>query len=187
MQTNPQSHLQPNKIDWHNPPCKQQPPSNSGAQQKWFSPLQQPYQPQTKLDHQLHRKQWPLMVIQVLGQTLQRQGYAQSQCYECCSKQTRQLAKPNPSFVTMKRRQDSARLAPHFDETVLFSHPFEDGVRWKHYAPHQMPQTVLAKIVTKSGSWSLISFCGIPCYATTTDKNNCAISLAVIASLQGIK
>ena len=143
---NPQSHLQPNKIDWHNLPCKQQPPSNSGAQQKWFSPLQQPYQPQTKLDHRLHSKQRPLMVIQVLGQTLQRQEYAQLQCYECCSKQTRQLAKPNPSFVMMRRRQDSAKLAPHFDETVLFSHPFEDGVRWKHYAPHQTPQTVLAKI-----------------------------------------
>ena len=150
MQTNPQSHLQPNEINWHNLPCKQQPPSNSGAQQKWFSPLQQPYQPQTKLDHQQHHKQQPLTVIQVLGQTLQRQGYAQSQCYECCSKQARQSAKPNPSFVMMKRRQDSARLAPHFNGTVLFSHPFEDGVWWKHYAPHQMPQTALAKIATKN-------------------------------------
>ena len=39
----------------------------------------------------------------------------------------------------------------------------------------------------KCRSQSLISFRGIPCYATTTDKNNCAISLAVIASLQGTK
>ena len=114
MQINPQSYLQPKEIDWHNLPCKQQPPSNSGAQQKWFSLLQQPYQPQTKLDYQLHHKQWPLMVIQVLSLILQRQGYAKLQCYECCSKQTRQLAKPNPCFVTMKRRQDSAGLAPHF-------------------------------------------------------------------------
>ena len=150
MQTNPQSHLQPDENDWHNPPCKQQPPSNSGAQQKWFSPLQQPYQPQAKLDHQLHREQRPLVVIQVLGRTLQRQEYGQSQCYEYCSKQTRQSAKPNPSFVTMRRRQDNAKLAPHFDETVLFSHPLEDGVRWKHYAPHQTPQIGLAKIVTKN-------------------------------------
>ena len=128
------------------------------------------------------------MVIQVLGRTLQRQEYAQSQCYEYCSKQTRQSAKPNPSFVTMRRRQDNAKLAPHFDETVLFSHPFEDGVRWKHYAPHQTPQIALAKIATKNvDHGQLISFHGIPCYATTTDKNNCAISLAVIASLQGIK
>ena len=64
--------------------------------------------------------------------------------------QTRQFAKPNPSFIMMRRKQDSSRLAPHFDETVLFSHPFEDGVQWKHYAPHQMPQTALAKIVTKN-------------------------------------
>ena len=64
--------------------------------------------------------------------------------------QTRQLAEPNPSFVTMRRRKDSARLIPHFDGTFLFSHPFRDGVRWKHYAPHQMPQTVLAKIMIKS-------------------------------------
>ena len=63
--------------------------------------------------------------------------------------QTRQLAEPNPSFVIMRRRQDSARLTPHFSGSVLFSHPFKDGVRWKHYAPHQMPQTALAKIVTK--------------------------------------
>ena len=52
-----------------------------------------------------------------------------SQCYECCSKQTRQSAKPNPSFVTMKKRQDSAGLALDFDETIPFSHPFEDGVQ----------------------------------------------------------
>ena len=64
--------------------------------------------------------------------------------------QTRQSAKLNPSFITMKRRQDSAGLAPYFNEIVPFSHPFEDGVRWKHYAPHQIPQTVLAKIMTKS-------------------------------------
>ena len=147
---NLQSHLQPNEIDWHNSPYKQQPPSNSGAQQKQFSPLQQPYQLQTKLDHQLHRKQRPPMVIQVLGQTLQKLEYAQSQCYKCCLKQTRQLAKPNPSFVTMKRIQDSTGFAPHFDETILFSHSFEDGVQWKHYSPHQMPQTALAKIVTKN-------------------------------------
>ena len=142
MQMNPQSHQQLNEIDWHNLPYKQQPPSNSGAQQKQFSPLQQPYQLQAKLDHQLHCKQWPLIVIQVLRQTLQKQEYAQSQCYECCSKQTRQLAKPNPSFVAIKRRQNSARLAPHFDGTILFSHPFEDGVRWKHYAPHQTLLTI---------------------------------------------
>ena len=150
IQMNPQSHWQPNKIDWHNLPCKQQPPSNSGAQQKWISPLQPPYQLQTKLDHQLHCKQWPLMVIQVPGQTLQRQEYAQLQCYECCSKQTRKWAKPNPSFVTMKRIQDSTGFSPHFDESILFSHSFEDGVQWKHYSPHQMPQTALAKIVTKN-------------------------------------
>ena len=90
------------------------------------------------------------MVIQVLGQTLQKQVYAQSQCYECCSKQTRQLAKSNPNFTVIKRRQDSAKLAPHFDETVPFIHPFEDGVQWKHYTPHQTPQTVLAKIATKN-------------------------------------
>ena len=147
---NPQSHQQPYEIDWHSLPCKQQPLSNFGAQQKWLSPLQQPYQWQTKLDHRQHHKQQPLRVIQVLGQTLQRQGYAQLQCYECCSKQIRQSAKPNPSFVTMRRRQDSTRLAPHFNETVLFSHPFEDGVQWKHYTPHQTPQTALAKIMTKS-------------------------------------
>ena len=180
---NLQSHQQPDEINWHNLPCKQQPPSNSGAQQKRFSPSQQPYQPQTKLDHQLHHKQRPLMVIWVLGRTLQRQGYARLQCYECCSMQTRQLAKPNPSFVMMRRRQDSAKLAPHFDGTIPFSHPFVDGVWWKHYAPHQTCQNC----DKKRGSWSLISFCGIPCYATTTDKNNCAISSAVIASLQGIK
>ena len=147
---NPQSHLQPDEIDWHNPPCKQQPPSKFGAQQKWFRLLQQPCQPQTKLDHQPHCKQWPLRVIQVPGQTLQRQGYAQLQCYKCCSMQTRQLTKPNPSFVTMKRRQDSAGLAPHFDGTIPFSYLFKDGLRWKHYALHQMPQTVLAKIATKN-------------------------------------
>ena len=147
---NPQSHWQPDKINWHNPPYKQQTPSNSGAQQKLFSTLQQPYQPRSKLDHRAHRKQRPLRVILVLGQTLQRQGYAQWQCYACCSMQTRQLAKPNPSFGTMRRRQDSAKLALHFDETVLFNHPFRDGVWWKHYDPHQMPQTMLARIVTKS-------------------------------------
>ena len=64
--------------------------------------------------------------------------------------QTRQLAEPNPSVVMMRRRQDSAGLTPHFDRTVLFSHLFKDGVWWKHYAPHQMPQTVLAKIATKN-------------------------------------
>ena len=63
--------------------------------------------------------------------------------------QTRQLAEPNPSFVMMRRRQDSTRLTPHFDGTIPFSYPFKDGVRWKHYAPHQMPQTALAKIVIK--------------------------------------
>ena len=150
MQTNPRSHQQPDEIDWHNPPCKQQSPSSFGAQQKRFSPWQWLYQQLTKLDHQQHHKQWPLVVIQVLGQTLQKQEYAQSQCYEYCSKQTRQLAKPNPNFTVMKRRQDSAKLAPHFNETVLFIHPFEDGVWWKHYAPHQMPQTALAIIVTKN-------------------------------------
>ena len=150
MQTNPRLHQQPDKIDWHNPPCKQPTPSNFGIQQKRFRPLQQLYQQLTKLDHQKHHEQWPLTVIQVLSQTLQKQEYAQSQCYECCSKQTRQSAKPNTNFTVMKRRQDSAKLAPHFDETVLFIHPFEDGVRWKHYAPHQMPQTALAKIATKN-------------------------------------
>ena len=42
--------------------------------------------------------------------------------------QTRQLVEPNPSFVTIKRRQDSAGLILYFDGTVLFSHPFKDGV-----------------------------------------------------------
>ena len=64
--------------------------------------------------------------------------------------QTRQSAEPNPSFVMMRRRQDSAGLTSHFDVTVPFSHPFKDGVRWKHYAPHQTPQTALTKITTKS-------------------------------------
>ena len=102
--------------------------------------------------------------------------------------QTRQLEEPNPSFVTIRRRQDSTGLTPHFKGTVLFSHPFKDIVQWKHYAPHQTPQTALAKTATKMRrSRSLISFRGIPCYTTTTDKNNYAISLAVIASLQGRK
>ena len=64
--------------------------------------------------------------------------------------QTRQSAEPNPSFVMMRRRQDSAELTPHFDGTILFSYPFEDGVQWKQYAPHQMPQTVLATIMTNN-------------------------------------
>ena len=68
--------------------------------------------------------------------------------------QTRQLAKPNPSFVMMTWRQDSTGLAPHFDGTILFSHPFEDGVRWKHYASHQTPQIALAKIAKKSADHS---------------------------------
>ena len=144
----------PTEINWHNPPCKQQPPSNSGALKKRFRPLQQPYKLQTKLDHQPHCKQRPLRVIQVPSQTLQRQGYAQLQCYKCCSMQTRQLAEPNPSFVTMRRRQNSARLTTHFNGTILFSHSFKDGVRWKHYAPHQTPQTALAKIMTKSVGYS---------------------------------
>ena len=50
----------------------------------------------------------------------------------------------------MKRKQDSAKFALHFDETVMFIHPFEDGVWWKHYAPHQMPQTALSKIATEN-------------------------------------
>ena len=64
--------------------------------------------------------------------------------------QTRQLAESNQSFVIIRRRQDSAGLTPHFNGTVPFSHPFKEGVWWKHYILHQTPQTALAKIVTKS-------------------------------------